>query len=102
MSDHDPLPPVLSPSPQETTQYELTVYTSDIRGAGTDAEVYLTLSGDHGSAEEIKLYNGPKNFSRGAVDKFLFKAKDVGTNKRLSFRLVSPREGPRISGKRQG
>ena len=49
----------------------------------------MTLSGDNGSADEIKLFNAPVNFSRGAVDKFAFTAKDVGSNKRLSFRLVS-------------
>jgi hypothetical protein len=74
---------------QKQAQYELTVYTSDIRGAGTDADVYMTLSGDNGPADEIKLYNGPDCFKRAAADKFSFSTKDVGSNKRLSFRLVS-------------
>ena len=73
---------------QKTAQYDLTLYTSDIRGAGTDADVYLTLSGDNGSADEIKLYNGPQNFARAATDKFSFVSKDVGSNKKLTFRLV--------------
>ena len=76
---------------QKTTKYELTLHTSDIRGAGTDADVWLTLSGDNGSADEIKLYTGPENFSRAAADKFSFEAKDVGSNKRLAFRLVRAR-----------
>ena len=73
---------------QNTAEYELTLHTSDVRGAGTDADVWLTLSGDNGSADEIKLYTGPQNFARAAADKFSFKAKDVGANKRLTFRLV--------------
>ena len=55
--------------------------------AGTDSDVYLTISGDNGSAQEIRLYNGPQNFSRGATDKFQFRAREVGANKKLSFRL---------------
>ena len=78
---------------QATAQYELTLYTSDIRGAGTDADVYLLISGDNGSSDEIKLYNGPQNFTRASTDKFTFTAKDVGSNKRLTFRLVSDAMG---------
>lgn len=74
---------------QATAEYELTLYTSNIRGAGTDADVTLLISGDNGSADEIKLYNGPQNFTRASTDKFTFTAKDVGSNKRLTFRLVS-------------
>jgi hypothetical protein len=56
--------------------------------AGTDSEVYVTISGDNGSTEERRLYNDPQTFTRGAVDKFqLINAREVGSNKKLSFRL---------------
>jgi hypothetical protein len=32
-------------------QYEITVYTSDIRGAGTDADVFMELWGDKVSSD---------------------------------------------------
>ena len=63
--------------------------TSDIRGAGTDGVVFVTFAGDSGSAEEVKLSNGDvEAFSRGRTSTFPIKTKDVGSNKRITFRLV--------------
>jgi hypothetical protein len=56
------------------------------RGAGTDAEVFVTIAGDNGSADEIRLFTGPENFARNAEDKFVFRCKDVGNTKSFSFR----------------
>ena len=50
--------------------------------------MYVTISGDNGSTQEMRLYNGPQTFTRNATDKFqLSNAREVGTNKKLSFRL---------------
>jgi hypothetical protein len=46
------------------------VHTGDVRGAGTDANVILTLYGDKGKSDEFKLRNKTDNFERGKVDKF--------------------------------
>ena len=54
------------------------VTTSDMRGAGTDANVFFVLYGDKGKSEEIKLDNKTDNFERGSVDKFKADIKDVG------------------------
>ena len=50
------------------------MHTSDIRHAGTDAEVYINLFGDKGRSGKIALGEGMKErdefFERGSVDVF--------------------------------
>ena len=46
------------------------VWTSDMRGAGTDANVYLTLYGDKGKTDEVPIGNATDNFEQGQLDKF--------------------------------
>lgn len=46
----------------------LQVYTSDIRGAGTDARVYITFFNDKGMASrKFNLDSNANNFERGMV-----------------------------------
>ena len=40
------------------TVYEILVYTGDIRGGGTDANVFITVFGEYGSTPKTKLENG--------------------------------------------
>lgn len=52
---------LFQPSPsylghQTTSSYEITVVTSDVRGAATDGAVFLTLNGDKGSTQEVCTY----------------------------------------------
>ncbi|KAJ9526209.1 hypothetical protein QJQ45_009677 [Haematococcus lacustris] len=58
--------------------YRITVFTSDLRGAGTDANVSIELHGDNGSVGASRLETQANNFERGAVDQFLVKGSDVG------------------------
>lgn len=55
--------------------YEVTVYTSDMMGAGTSAHVYIVLYGTDGSTEEVLLADTSKkqkdSFKRGSVDQFV-------------------------------
>ena len=44
--------------------------TSDLRGAGTSGNVYITLFGTEGNSGARPLENGPNNFSRGQTDVF--------------------------------
>ena len=58
------------------------MYTSDIRGAGTDASVWVILAGDQGVSPHCDLL-GPPNadppaFGRGAVDSFEVQATELG------------------------
>lgn len=47
--------------------YEVVVYTSDLRGAGTDANVSLSLHGAAGETSDQKLDNSANNFERGEL-----------------------------------
>ena len=58
--------------------WNVTVYTSDIRGAGTDANVSFVLYGNKGKTEVIPLANETNNFERGNADQFKVDIKDVG------------------------
>ena len=55
--------------------YEITVYTSDMMGAGTSANVYLVLYGSDAATEEVVLADTSKkkkdSFKRGSVDQFV-------------------------------
>ena len=60
--------------------YEVTVYTSDVMGAGSSAHVYIVLYGSDGCTEEVMLADTSKkqkdSFKRGSTDQFV---KEVGT-----------------------
>jgi hypothetical protein len=63
------------------------VATSDLRGAGTDGDVYLSLTGDGGAMGETQLV-GPRNaFSRGNVDVFTLSGSELGRIKAATVRL---------------
>ena len=55
--------------------YEMTLYTSDLMGAGTSANVYIVLYGSDGSTEEVMLADTSKkkkdSFKRGSTDQFV-------------------------------
>ena len=52
------------------TVWNVWVWTSDMRGAGTDANVFMTLYGDKGKTDEVQLGNATDNFEQGQLDKF--------------------------------
>ncbi|XP_041854417.1 lipoxygenase homology domain-containing protein 1 isoform X1 [Melanotaenia boesemani] len=65
----------------ETHMYKVSVRTGDMYGAGTDANVFLTIYGDLGDTGERKLAKSENNrnkFERGEVDKFTIEAVDLG------------------------
>jgi hypothetical protein len=47
--------------------YRVMVKTSDLRGAGTDADVFLTIYGPKGDTGERVLDNSSNNFERNMV-----------------------------------
>ncbi|XP_062056258.1 lipoxygenase homology domain-containing protein 1 isoform X3 [Lepus europaeus] len=59
-------------------KYEVKVYTGDVIGAGTDADVYINIFGEYGDTGERRLENEKDNFEKGAEDKFLLDAPDLG------------------------
>ncbi|CAF3703956.1 unnamed protein product, partial [Rotaria sordida] len=58
--------------------YEVTVFTGDKSGAGTDADVFIQMYGLNGKTEEIILKNKSDSFERKSVDKFKIEAPDIG------------------------
>jgi hypothetical protein len=50
--------------------YKVAVVTSDMRGAGTDADVSMTLIGTEGSSQRVQLPSNPELFERGNRDEF--------------------------------
>ncbi|XP_053061515.1 lipoxygenase homology domain-containing protein 1 isoform X2 [Acinonyx jubatus] len=59
-------------------KYEVKVYTGDVIGAGTDADVVINIFGEYGDTGERRLENEKDNFERGAEDKFTLDAPDLG------------------------
>ncbi|XP_074992847.1 lipoxygenase homology domain-containing protein 1-like [Calonectris borealis] len=63
--------------------YEITVYTSDIFGAGTDADVFVVLYGSDGICTQQKSLCLNKReqrmyFERNSVNQFIVELEDVG------------------------
>ena len=56
------------------TNYTVKVTTSDLRGAGTDANVFCIIFGEHGDSGELKLDQSETyvdKFERGHTDVFV-------------------------------
>ena len=72
--------------------YEFTVRTSDVSGAGTDADVYAALfSVDGWSSAQVSLCplkaERKTKFNRGSVDKFVVEVRNVVLHIATSYSL---------------
>uniref|UniRef100_A0A3P9JEI9 Lipoxygenase homology domains 1a n=1 Tax=Oryzias latipes TaxID=8090 RepID=A0A3P9JEI9_ORYLA len=72
--------------------WSLWIWTSDIKGAGTDAQVFLQIYGERGKSDEIKLENNSDNFEQGQIDKFVIEMPDIG--KLLKLRIWHEKRNP--------
>lgn len=64
--------------------YTVEVHTGDVRGAGTDANVYIQIFGTSGDSGSRQLQNKWKNdFERGHIDLFSLEAADLGELERV-------------------
>ncbi|XP_054528150.2 lipoxygenase homology domain-containing protein 1 isoform X5 [Pan troglodytes] len=59
-------------------KYEVKVYTGDVIGAGTDADVFINIFGEYGDTGERRLENEKDNFEKGAEDRFILDVPDLG------------------------
>jgi len=59
--------------------YEITVWTGNERGAGTDSNVFMQMYGEGGKTEEFMVRNRTDNFEQGQVDKFKVMKQQVLT-----------------------
>ena len=86
-----------TPRMGERTEYEITVYTSDERNAGTKENVFIVLVGEHNQESKMKMLENTydtKILRRGQTDKFLFKTKSVGVLKRILLGHVKATNEP--------
>eukprot|EP00854_Cymbomonas_tetramitiformis_P003095 gene3095-3928_t len=74
--------------------YNITVYTTDKRGAGTDATVFVELHGDKGNVGWTRIENSKNNFERGAIDEFTITGSDVGKFTSLGVKHDNSGFGP--------
>uniref|UniRef100_A0A3Q2GRI5 Lipoxygenase homology PLAT domains 1a n=1 Tax=Cyprinodon variegatus TaxID=28743 RepID=A0A3Q2GRI5_CYPVA len=72
--------------------WSLWIWTSDIKGAGTDAQVFLQIYGEKGKSDEIKLENNSDSFEQGQVDKFMIEMPDIG--RLLKVRIWHEKRNP--------
>ena len=71
-----------------TTRYDVRVYTSDVRNAGTDANMHLIIVGENGDTGKVKLASSAEHrdkFERGNVDSFVVEAVELGDIKRITI-----------------
>jgi hypothetical protein len=70
---------------QATLSYEVATFTSDIRFAGTDAEVWIAIDGDNGSLAAQKLRNNTRQnlFERGRQDVFELVGPNISRIKKV-------------------
>ncbi|CAF4803896.1 unnamed protein product, partial [Rotaria sp. Silwood1] len=64
--------------PVRNNQYKITVFTGKKPGAGTDADVFITLYGNLGETTPINLDNKNNNFEAGKKDEFIIECPTVG------------------------
>ena len=63
------------------TSYKVAVRTGDVRGAGTDANVYIQIFGKQGDTGRLPLRqseNTKNKFEKGRADMFTVEAVDIG------------------------
>jgi len=58
--------------------YALTLCTSNMPAAGTDADIFVTLHGKQGTSPRIKLPSRPEDFLRGGEDTFRIELQALG------------------------
>lgn len=60
-------------------KYEIIIITGDVKGAGTDANVFITIYGVNGDSGQRHLRQKFRNlFERGRTDRFVLEMLDLG------------------------
>ncbi|XP_062291185.1 lipoxygenase homology domain-containing protein 1 [Scomber scombrus] len=66
-------------------KYLVSVFTADMKGSGTDADVFLNIFGENGDTGEKRLDSDKDNFERGSEDKFTIEAPNLGRLKKITI-----------------
>uniref|UniRef100_A0AAQ5YHT5 Lipoxygenase homology PLAT domains 1b n=1 Tax=Amphiprion ocellaris TaxID=80972 RepID=A0AAQ5YHT5_AMPOC len=66
-------------------KYAVSVFTADVKGSGTDADVFINIFGEFGDTGERRLDNDKNNFERGTEDKFTIEAPNLGKIRKVTI-----------------
>uniref|UniRef100_A0A4W6CIC0 Lipoxygenase homology PLAT domains 1 n=1 Tax=Lates calcarifer TaxID=8187 RepID=A0A4W6CIC0_LATCA len=66
-------------------KYAVSVFTADIKGSGTDADVFINIFGEFGDTGERRLDNDKNNFEKGTEDKFTIEAPNLGKVRKITI-----------------
>jgi hypothetical protein len=69
-------------------EYQISVVTSDIENAGTDATVEVRLNGTSGSSNFMILDSAKDNFERNSTDTFIRPLSDLGTLESVDVHFI--------------
>ncbi|KAM5220871.1 lipoxygenase homology domain-containing protein 1 isoform 1-T1 [Hipposideros larvatus] len=67
--------------------HEMTVWTGDVVGGGTDSNIFMTLYGMYGCTEEVQLDKKKARFEREQNDTFLMEILDIAPFTKMRIRL---------------
>uniref|UniRef100_A0A3B4YR02 Lipoxygenase homology PLAT domains 1 n=1 Tax=Seriola lalandi dorsalis TaxID=1841481 RepID=A0A3B4YR02_SERLL len=65
-------------------KYVVSVFTADVKGSGTDADVFINIFGEFGDTER-QLDNDKNNFEKGTEDKFTIDAPNLGKVRKITI-----------------
>uniref|UniRef100_A0AAY4A0E6 PLAT domain-containing protein n=1 Tax=Denticeps clupeoides TaxID=299321 RepID=A0AAY4A0E6_9TELE len=77
---------------QKKYPWSLYIWTSDVKGAGTDAQVFLQIYGEKGKSDEMRMENKSDSFEQAQLDKFMLEMPDIG--KILKLRIWHEKRHP--------
>ena len=63
--------------------YKLSIQTSDVREAGTDAQIHVNMKGENGESGQVVLKSGKKMFERASLEVRHINCNDLGELKSL-------------------
>nr|XP_047907421.1 lipoxygenase homology domain-containing protein 1 isoform X2 [Anser cygnoides] len=66
-------------------KYVVRVFTGEVSGSGTDADVFINIFGEKGDTGVRKLDNDKDNFEKGAEDKFTLDAPNLGRLRKINI-----------------
>ncbi|KAI4894673.1 hypothetical protein NFI96_015585 [Prochilodus magdalenae] len=66
-------------------KYVVSVFTADVKGSGTDADVFINIFGEFGDTGERRLDSDKNNFERGTEDKFTIEAPNLGRVRKITI-----------------
>uniref|UniRef100_A0A3P8XB79 PLAT domain-containing protein n=1 Tax=Esox lucius TaxID=8010 RepID=A0A3P8XB79_ESOLU len=66
-------------------KYVVSVFTADVKGSGTDADVFINIFGEFGDTGERRLDNNKDNFEKGTEDKFTLEAPNLGKIRKITM-----------------